>query len=88
MVSWSLEPYDGYNIGEPKRVQESSGEPSYKIPIDGLGKQGTIKNKLSTCSNIGFYITPLLFSLISDSEVGSILFLSLVKVDLTLFRIC
>ena len=55
------------SLRESKRAHES---PVTKIPIDGLGKQGTIKNKLSKCSNNGFYITSLLFFMISDNEVG------------------
>ena len=58
------------SLRESKRAHES---PVTKIPIDGLGKQGTIKTKLSICSNIEFHM---------------VLFLSLVKVDLSLFRIC
>ena len=39
------------SIRESKRAQES---PVTKIPIDGLRKHGTIKNKLSTCSTKDF----------------------------------
>jgi len=42
------------SLGEFRRAWES---PVTKIPTDSYKKQGNIKNKLSRCSNIGFYIT-------------------------------